>query len=120
LGRNFDDMDQATVTATLPVGVRWLLTPELTLLRQGEGQLTDPFPNSSGAAGDIPQLFIGVVERTWRAAVGVSGRQGPLDLRASGGLHHVVNADHQEGRTVNRFEGRLQVTLGISRGGALR
>ena len=72
------------------------------------------------AAGDIPQLFIGVVERTWRAAVGVSGRQGPLDLRASAGLHHVVNADHQEGRTVNRFEGRLQATLGLSRGGTLR
>jgi hypothetical protein len=50
----------------------------------------------------------------------VSGRQGPLDLRASAGVHHVVNADHQEGRTVNRFEGRLQATLGVSRGGALR
>jgi hypothetical protein len=120
LGRNFDDMDQTTVTATMPVGTRWLLTPELTLLRQGEGRITDPFPSSAGAAGDIPQLFIGVVERTWRAAVGVSGRQGPLDLRASAGLHHVVNADHQEGRTVNRFEGRLQATLGLSRGGTLR
>jgi hypothetical protein len=119
LGRNFDDMDQATITATLPAGTRWLLAPELTLLRQGEGRITDPFP-ASAAAGDIPQLFIGVVERTWRAAVGVSGRQGPLDLRASAGLHHVVNAEHQEGRTVNRFEGRLQATLGLSRGGTLR
>jgi hypothetical protein len=35
-------------------------------------------------------------------------------------MHHVVNAEHQEGRTVNRFEGRLQVTLGVSRGGTLR
>jgi hypothetical protein len=120
LGRNFDDMDQTTVTTTMPVGTRWLLTPELTLLRQGEGRITDPFPTSAGAAGDIPQLFIGVVERTWRAAVGVRGRQGPLDLRASAGLHHVVNADHQEGHTVNRFEGRLQATLGLSRGGTLR
>ncbi len=120
LGRNFDDMDQATVTATLPAGTRWLLTPEVTLLRQGEGRLTDPFPTTAGQAGGVPQLFIGVVERTWRAALGVSGRQGPLDLRASAGLHHVVNADHQEGRTVNRFEGRLQATLGLSRGGTLR
>ena len=31
------------------------------------------------------------------------------------GFHHVVNAGHQEGRTVNRFEGRLKATLGISR-----
>ena len=104
----------------MPVGTRWLLTPELTVLRQGEGQITDPFPATGAEAGDIPQLFIGVVERTYRAAVGVSGRQGPLDLRASAGVHHVVNADHQEGRTVNRFEGRLQATLGLSRGGTLR
>ena len=61
-----------------------------------------------------------IAPRTYRAAVGVSGRQGPLDLRASAGVHHVVNADHQEGRTVNRFEGRLQATLGVSRGGTLR
>jgi hypothetical protein len=120
LGRNFADMDQATVTTTVPVGTRWLVTPELTLLRQGEGRITDPFPATPEEAGATPQIFIGVVERTWRAAVGVSGRQGPLDLRASAGLHHVVNADHEEGRTVNRFEGRLQATLGFSRGGALR
>jgi hypothetical protein len=120
LGRNFADMDQATVTTTVPIGTRWLVTPELTLLRQGEGRITDPFPATPEEAGATPQIFIGVVERTWRAAVGVSGRQGPLDLRASAGLHHVVNADHEEGRTVNRFEGRLQATLGFGRGGALR
>ncbi len=33
------------------------------------------------------------------------------------GLHHVVNAGHEEGRTVNRFEGRLQATLGLSHRG---
>jgi hypothetical protein len=120
LGRNFADMDQLSALATMPVGTRWLLTPELTVLRQGEGEINDPFPATPAEAGDIPQLFIGVVERTYRAAVGVSGRQGPLDLRASAGVHHVVNADHQEGRTVNRFEGRLQATLGVSRGGTLR
>ncbi len=119
LGRNFADMDQLSALATVPVGTRWLLTPELTVLRQGEGEIDDPFPTTA-EAGDTPQLFIGVVERTYRAAVGVSGRQGPLDLRASAGMHHVVNADHQEGRTVNRFEGRLQATLGVSRGGTLR
>jgi hypothetical protein len=113
-------MDQLSALATMPVGTRWLLTPELTVLRQGEGEINDPFPATPAEAGDIPQLFIGVVERTYRAAVGVSGRQGPLDLRASAGVHHVVNADHQEGRTVNRFEGRLQATLGVSRGGTLR
>lgn len=120
LGRNFADQDQVSVTVSLPRGTRWLLTPELTLLRQGEGRINDPVPPTGPAAGAVPTLFIGTVERTWRAALGVSGRHGPLDLRATAGFHHVVNAGHLEGRTVDRFEGRLQATLGISRRGVLR
>ena len=119
LGRNFADNDQLTLRLTVPRGTRWLVTPELTLLRQGEGRLTDPFPTSDAEAGALPQLFIGTVERTWRAALGVSGTEGPLELRATAGVHHIVNAGHEEGRTVDRFEGRLQATLGISRRGAL-
>ena len=120
LGRNFADQDQATVTVSIPRGTRWLLTPELTVLRQGEGQINAPFPPDPAAAGAVPQLFIGVVERTFRAAVDVGGREGPLDLHVNIGVHHVVNADHQEGRTVNRFEGRLQATLGLGRRGVLQ
>ncbi len=120
LGRNFDDMDQASLTVGVPGGTRWLLTPELTLLRQGQGDINAPFPASGTQAGDVPGLFIGVVERTWRAALGLRGRQGPLDLHLNAGVHHVVNADHREGRTVNRFEGRLQATLGFSRRGVVR
>ncbi|HET9725908.1 MAG TPA: hypothetical protein VFP28_03265 [Gemmatimonadales bacterium] len=120
LGRNFDDMDQVTLTVGVPRGTRWLVTPELTLLRQGEGAINAPFPATPEAAGQLPQLFIGVVERTWRAAVDVRGTEGPLDLHLNAGFHHVVNADHQEGRTVDRFEGRLQATIGISRQGVLR
>jgi hypothetical protein len=120
LGRNFADMDRATVTVTVPVGTRWLVTPELSLQRQGEGDINDPFPASPAEAGALPQLFIGTVERTWRAAVAVSGRQGPLDLRATAGLHHVVNAGNQAGNTENRFEGRLQATLGLSRRGVIQ
>ena len=119
LGRNFADMDRLTLTVSVPAGTRWLLTPELTLQRQGEGDLNDPFPATPGEAGSIPQLFIGTVERTWRAAVAVSGRQGPLDLRATAGLHHVVNAGNLAGNTENRFEGRLQATLGLSRQGVI-
>jgi hypothetical protein len=103
------------------VRTQWLLSPELVLLRQGEGRINDPYPvpNASGVLA-TPALFIGTVERTYRAAVGLSGRTGPLDLIADAGFHHVVNAGHQEGRTVNRFEGRLQMTLGLSRRGMLR
>ncbi|HEX6107748.1 MAG TPA: hypothetical protein VFZ26_19335 [Gemmatimonadales bacterium] len=120
LGRNFADQDQLTVTVTVPGGTRWLFTPELTLLRQGEGRINDPFPASDAEAGALPQLFIGTVERTWRAALGISGWHGPLQLRATAGVHHIVNAGHEEGRTVNRFEGRLQATLGLGRRGVLR
>jgi hypothetical protein len=120
IGRNFDDMDQLTLTLGIPRGTRWLLTPELTLLRQGEGAIDAPFPATPEAAGATPQLFIGVVERTWRAALDVSGREGPLDLHLNAGVHHVVNAGHEPGRTVNRFEGRLQATLSLGRRGVLR
>ncbi len=120
LGPNFDDMDQLSVTVSMPVLRHWLVTPDLTLLRQGEGRIGDPFPATAEEAGMIPQIFIGVVERTYRAGLGISGRGGPLDLQASAGFHHVVNSSHEEGRTVNRFEGRLQATLGLSRRGVLQ
>ncbi|HEU4474063.1 MAG TPA: hypothetical protein VFR72_04450 [Gemmatimonadales bacterium] len=120
LGRNFADMDRATVTVSVPVGTRWLVTPELTLQRQGEGDINDLFPASPAEAGELPQLFIGTVERTWRAAVALSGRQGPLDLRATAGLHHITNAGNLAGNTENRFVGRLQATLGLSRLGVIQ
>ena len=119
LGRNFADQDQVTLQVTVPVRARWLLTPELTLLRQGEGAIGAPFPVGDAAAG-TPQLFIGTVERTWRAALGAAGREGPLELRADAGLHHVVNERHIAGQTKTRFEGRLQATLGFGLEGVLR
>ena len=121
LGRNFSDQDQLTLRATLPVRSTWLLSPELTVLRQGEGRINDPYPvpDANGVLS-TPALFIGVVERTYRAALRVSGRSGPFDLAANAGFHHVVNSGHQEGQTVNRFEGRLQATVGLGWEGAFR
>jgi hypothetical protein len=121
IGRNFSDQDQLSLRVTMPLRERWLLSPELTLLRQGEGRINDPYP-SPDANGVLPTpaLFIGVVERTYRAGVGLSGRSGPVDLAASAGFHHVVNSGHEEGRTVDRFEGRIQVTVGLRRTGVFR
>jgi hypothetical protein len=121
IGRNFSDQDQLLFRVTLPLRDRWLVSPELTLLRQGEGRINDPYPvpDANGVLS-TPALFIGVVERTYRAGVGLSGRSGPLDLVATAGFHHVVNSGHQEGRTVDRFEGRIQATLGLRRTGVLR
>jgi hypothetical protein len=121
IGRNFSDQDQLSVKVTLPVRERWLLSPELTVLRQGEGRINDPYPEPDvNDVLDTPALFIGIVERTYRAAIGLSGATGPLALIANAGFHHVVNSGHEQGRTVNRFEGRIQATVGISRGGVLK
>jgi hypothetical protein len=121
IGRNFSDQDQLTLRTSVPLRGRWLVAPELTLLRQGEGSIQDPYP-APDANGNrsTPALFIGVVERTYRAAVGLVGRTGPLDLAATAGFHHVVNSEHVEGNSVDRFEGRLQATLGLSRGGPVK
>jgi hypothetical protein len=121
VGRNFSDQDQLSFRVTLPLQDEWLLSPELTLLRQGEGRINDPYPQAD-ASGVLstPALFIGVVERTYRAGLGLSGRAGPLDLVATAGFHHVVSSGHQEGRTVDRVVGRIRATLGLRRGGVLQ
>ncbi len=120
LGRNFADMDQLTASMSIPVADRWLVSPDLTLLRQGEGAIDAPFPSAPVELSQTPLIFIGVVERTYRLGLGVSGRQGPLDLMANAGLHHITNWQHVAGQTADRFEGRIQVTLGLSREGTLR
>ncbi|NNG16782.1 MAG: hypothetical protein HKM89_09895, partial [Gemmatimonadales bacterium] len=119
LGRNFADNDQLSLTVSFPATPTWLLTPELTVLRQGEGRLTDPYPTGT-ARGDTPQIFIGVVEKTFRAALGVSGRQGPLAVSANLGLHHIRDAGNVDGRTKTEVEGHIQFTVGVSRRGVLR
>jgi len=121
IGRNFSDQDQATVRVTLPVRSGWLVAPELTLLRQGEGRIEAPYPAlGSAELAATPALFIGTVERTWRLALGVSGQEGPLAVAADAGFHHVTNADHVAGATDDRFVARIQATLGISHRGTLR
>jgi hypothetical protein len=119
IGRNFSDYDQLTARVTFPLRSTWLLAPELTVLRQGEGRINDPYPvQDANGILPTPSLFIGTVERTYRAAVGVSGATGPLEVTADAGLHHVVNSRHQAGRIENHFVGRIQATLGFSRRGA--
>jgi hypothetical protein len=121
IGRNFSDNDQLTFRVSLPVRDRWLASPELTIMRQGEGRINDPYPEAD-ADGVLPTpaLFIGVVEQTYRAAIGLNGGIGPLEVAGEAGFHHVVNDRHQTGVTEDRFVGRVQATLGFSRRGVLR
>ena len=108
-GRNFADYDQATlrVSAIGPGGV--LVAPEVTWLRQGEGdpRLAHPDP---AAYASTAALFQGVVERTLRLALGVDWSGGPITLSGDGGFHLVSNDAHVIGRNATRFVGSVKLS----------
>jgi len=120
IGRHFTDQDRASLYVSIPVRRRWVLTPELTVQRQGEGSINAPYPRLGPDSVQVtPLLFIGVVEKTYRVSLGVAGREGPLDLTADAGFHHVANDENRSGVTANRFVGRIQATLAWRRRGSL-
>ncbi len=116
IGRNYADQLEATVSLGIPVEGAWLLKPEITWLKQGEGNLRAPFPAGAELAG-TPTFFIGTPATTWRFGLTVAGQKGLLALQGTGGLHAISNADHVQGSTVTRFEGRVLATIGFSTGG---
>src|SRR5262245_33159630 len=120
IGRNFSDDDQLSVSVTVPAARQWLLTPELTFQRQGEGKINDPYPPPDANGNQITSMFlIGTVEKTYRIALGVAGREGPVELAGNAGFHHVTNDQNQLGVTANRFVARIKVTLAWGRSGSL-
>ena len=121
IGRNFSDDDQLSFSLTVPALRQWLLTPELTFQRQGEGKIDDPYPPPDANGNQItPMFLIGTVEKTYRVALGISGREGPLELAANAGFHHVTNDQNQLGVTADRVVARIKATLAWRRSGALR
>jgi hypothetical protein len=116
LGRNYADQVQATLSLGVPVEGVWLVSPEITWLKQGEGNLRAPFPTEADLAA-TPTFFIGTPTTTWRFGLGVSGQKGSFGLKGTGGLHAISNNGHVEGSSTTRFEGRIQMTIGFSTGG---
>jgi hypothetical protein len=116
LGRHFVDGDQVTVTTSWPVHTAWIVTPELTLMRQGEAAITDSFPDITGKDG----FLSGTVATTGRLGLGLRGQQGHLRVQGTLGLHHTWNADHVEGRTASEVVAQVVATLRIGKRGALR
>jgi hypothetical protein len=117
-GRNFSDMDLLSVSATVPALGGVLLTPDLTVQRQGEGRINDPYPvQGPGGVLDYPAWFVGTVERTYRVGVGVSGRIWRFDITGSGGYHHVQNDGNQEGVSADRLVGSIRVVVTWDRRG---
>jgi hypothetical protein len=105
-GRNFADYDQTTAKLRVLQHPGLLLEPELTLLRQGEGDPRLPHPLVTAYAS-TPTLFQGVVERTIRLAVGANWQSHRWSLIGNGGVHLIRNADHVTGAHLTRWVGSL-------------
>ncbi|HVH11200.1 MAG TPA: hypothetical protein VM736_15505 [Gemmatimonadales bacterium] len=118
-GRNFDDYDQATLQVTVLPRAGLLLTPEITLLRQGEGDPRLPQPPVS-AYSTTATIFQGVVERALRLAI--AGRYAPserLSVTFDAGVHHITNYQHVTGDTRTRVLGTVGVAYRFRGGGPL-
>ena len=108
LGRSFSDYDQLTVTASALPAPGLLLTPEVTMLRQGEGDFRLPYPPVSAYA-TTPTILSGVVERTARLALATGWQLGAWGLAGNGGVHLVRNAGHVSGARATRWVGSLSI-----------
>jgi len=112
-GRNFDDYDQATATASWLARPGLLLEPEVTVLRQGEGDPRLPHP----LVPDYPAtatLFQGVVERTVRLALNADWQYRRLSVTAGGGVHLVHNAGHVTGTSDTRWVGSIGLSYRLA------
>lgn len=118
-GRNFGDYDQATAKLSFIAGPGLLLEPELTLLRQGEGDPRLPHPPVS-AYPATATILAGVVERTVRLALAVRWDRGAVGVAGDGGVHFVRNAWHITGSDDTRWVGTVQVTYRFKKEGLLR
>src|SRR5712692_3431828 len=105
-GRNFDDYDQLTATASWLARVGLLLQPEVTVLRQGEGDPRLPHPLVP-AYPTTATVLQGVVERTIRLAVNADWQHRGLSVTAGGGVHLIHNAGHVTGASDTRWVGSI-------------
>ncbi len=117
IGRSVADNLQWLGEVSLPLEGWLLLRPRAIITLQGQGRLNDPIPANPG---QVPQLFIGTRQDTYRLAVAASGRRGIMDLSAEAGVNHVRNADHVAGSSRTEFQGRIQLTVGLFRQGRFR
>ncbi len=109
-GRNFDDYDQATAKLGILTRPGVLFEPEITLLRQGQGDPRLTYPPVP-TWPSTPVIFQGVVERTIRLALGGSWERSRLGLVANAGVHFVHNADHVTGANATHFVGSVGLSF---------
>jgi hypothetical protein len=119
IARNFSDYDQATLRVTTAWWPRLLLGAELSLVRQGEGDIREQFPDTL-AYDDSLNFLTGTIERT--ARVGVQASWTPLrgiTLTADVGRNMVSNAGHVAGADRDRWVWRLRAEVRREREGVL-
>ena len=110
LARAHDDYDQFTARATVTPAPRALVTGEITLLRQGQGDIQQRIPPDSWAT--VQGFLTGVVERTVRLAV--QAAWSPVDginLSADIGRHFLHNAGHVSGVSSGHWVWRVRAEI---------
>jgi len=105
-GRNFSDYDQLTARASWLAHPGLLLKPEVTVVRQGEGDPRLPHPDIS-AYPSTATLFQGVVQRTVQLALWGDWQFHGLSVTGGGGVHLVHNASHVTGASDTRWIGSI-------------
>ena len=108
IGRNFADDDQLSFFATVPVTRHWLVTPELTLSRQGGRQPRRSLPCRKRSREYADTL-------RWNGGEDVARRRrskrcpgsGPPHRKAAG-YHHVTNAGNVSGKHRRPLRGRAR------------
>src|SRR5258708_4656262 len=117
-GRNFSDYDQTSLKLSFLPGSQIWVQPEITFLRQGEGDLHLPHPTVS-AYPATPGFLAGVVERTLRLAAGAHAARGRWALSGNAGVHLISNAGHVSGASDTRWVGTVQLTWRIKKEGLI-
>lgn len=109
LGRDLADYDLTTVELQWTPAATLFVNPSVRLQRLGEGTFFDPYPRGQR---DLPWLFIGRKETTWR--VGVTGQWRPnrfgwidWDL----GHNIIKDRNHEPGRNESEFVVRARANL---------
>lgn len=109
IARNFSDFDLLTLRAGFTVGPGVLLQPELSFLRQGEGDLRDAYPPNE-LFPELPAVHTGIVEKTLRAAVqGTVAHPSGVTLSFDAGLHQISDYQHVEGASETKFVGTVHL-----------
>jgi hypothetical protein len=113
LARDFSDYDQITARVEVIGGPGILVAPEITVLRQGEGDFRQPYPAPADYP-TTPTFLAGIVERTLRFAVGFRADARRVGLRGDAGMHVVSNAGHIVGEHDTRFVGSVALEYRFS------